>query len=212
MTTNYSAAQRRTVALLTLCALALAAPLCATEIDDEPDNEFIEVESTTIMDAPEPAIDAKGGTDAAMVRHGKYMVELLGCGACHTDGALIGAPRTDRRLAGSRIGIAIDSPLDRKFPAVTYPANLTPDPATGLGQWSDTDIARAIRAGTDRHGRRLRAVMPWSGYARISDEDIAAIVAYLKSIPPVVHRVPAKVARGKRATEQYVYFGVYQDR
>ena len=192
-------------AFVAVVAMTASACVSATETD-----QYIEIESVSVMDAPSPRDSDLSDEERDRVMHGKYLIELLGCGACHTDGALIGAPDSERLLAGSRVGIAIDSPLDRPFPAVTYPPNLTPDDATGLGRWSDEDIARAIRAGTDRHGRALRAVMPWGGYARISDSDIDAIVAYLRNIEPVGHNVPAPVPRGREAKEDFVYFGVYQ--
>jgi hypothetical protein len=55
-------------------------------------------------------------------------------------------------------------------------------------------------------------VMPWQAYAKISDDDLAAIVAYLRSIEAINHRVPDEVAPGQRATEPFVYFGVYRSR
>jgi hypothetical protein len=139
-------------------------------------------------------------------------VELLGCGACQTDGALIGAANTHKALAGSRIGIAWSNPLGDKYPGVVYPPNITPDLETGIGKWSDPQIADAIRAGIGRHGSRRISTMPWPGYAKIYDEDIAAITAYLRSIEPVVHRVPDEVAPGQPASEPFVYFGVYRSR
>jgi hypothetical protein len=54
--------------------------------------------------------------------------------------------------------------------------------------------------------------MPWSGFARLTDEDTAAIVSYLRSIPPIAHRVPARVAPGTPARAPFVYFGVYERR
>ena len=52
--------------------------------------------------------------------------------------------------------------------------------------------------------------MPWPAYAQLSDEDINAIVAYLRSLPPVRHQVPANVPPGNEASAPYVHFGVYQ--
>ena len=54
--------------------------------------------------------------------------------------------------------------------------------------------------------------MPWQGYAKISDDDLVAIVSYLRGIEPVHHEVPAEVAPGQRAREEFVYFGVYRSR
>jgi mono/diheme cytochrome c family protein len=140
------------------------------------------------------------------------MVELLGCGVCHTDGALVGAPDTDRLLAGSRTGIAYTSPLEYRDPGVVFPPNITPDEETGIGRRSDEQILLAIRAGLSTHVGRPIALMPWQGYAALSDDDANAIVAYLRSIKPIRHRVPAEVHPGSKGTEPFVYFGVYAER
>ncbi|MGB5721207.1 MAG: hypothetical protein WBM34_10965, partial [Woeseiaceae bacterium] len=67
-------------------------------------------------------------------------------------------------------------------------------------------------AGTGRHGSRRLATMPWRGYAKISDDDVTAIVSYLRSIEPVRHRVPDEVEPGHRASHTFVYFGVYRSK
>ena len=143
---------------------------------------------------------------------GRYLVELLGCGACHTNGALIGDPDPLRQLAGSRVGIAFSNPLGDSRPGIVYPSNITPDVKTGIGAWTEDQVVAAIRAGKGRHGKRRIAVMPWQGYAKLSREDAMAIAAYLLSIPPVSHDVPDEVEPGSRAQDPYVYFGVYQRR
>ena len=115
-------------------------------------------------------------------------------------------------LAGSKVGIAWSNPLGDEYPGIVYPPNITPDMETGIGSWSDPQIANAVRSGIGRHGDRRISVMPWRGYATISNEDIDAIVAYLRSIEPISHAVPAEVSPGKRATSPFVYFGVYRSR
>lgn len=201
---------------LVLSALILAFG-CATEsVDDEPRydplDDYQEVDAKTILDAPDIDLEAVAMDSRDAVMRGKYMIELLGCGACHTDGALVGTPDFSKSLAGSSVGIAYTNPLEYVLPGVVYPANLTPDVETGLGGWSDAQIIAAIRAGQGQHGERLGLIMPWGGYALISDEDITAIVAYLRNIEPVRHRVPTNVEPGMPATDEYVHFGVYQSR
>ena len=137
---------------------------------------------------------------------------MLGCGTCHTDGALIGEPRSDRWLAGSSIGIAYSNPLEVDNPGVLFPRNLTPDKETGLGMWTEEEIARKIRTGIDRHGGASVPVMPWPAFARFSDTDVTAIVAYLRSLPAVSHAVPVTVPPGTKTKHQYVHFGVYRSR
>ncbi len=112
----------------------------------------------------------------------------------------------------SRIGIAYANPLGEERPGIIYPPNITPDLETGIGNWNDIQIGVAIRAGRSRHGQGGNTVMPWPGYSRLTDEDLDAIVAYLRSIEPVEHRVPQPVEPGSPARAPYVYFGVYERR
>jgi hypothetical protein len=90
------------------------------------------------------------------------------------------------------------------------PANLTPDPATGIGNWSVAQIVTMLQSGVDSHGARALAVMPFGAYARLRPEDAEAVAVYLKSLPPVQHRVPENVRAGQRTRAPYVHFGVYR--
>lgn len=200
--------------------LALIAPFilaaCATETTTEaaydPLQDYQEVETTTILDAPSATPGNFAPEHLYQVERGEYLVELLGCGACHTDGALEGAPDFDKALAGSHIGIAYMNPLGDEAPGIIYPPNLTPDEETGLGLWSDKQIERAIRVGVGRHAGRKIAIMPWQGYTKMTEEDVTSIVSYLRSIDPVRHKVPDEVRPGEKAKNPFVYFGVYRSR
>ena len=172
--------------------------------------DYEEVSSQSILDAPSPVPGSFAPADRGMVERGEYLVELLGCGICHTDGALEGGADMDKRLAGSRTGIAYTSPLQVDRPGVVYPPNITPDTDTGIGSWTDQQIENAITAGLGTHVRRRIISMPWQGYSRLSEDDARAIVLYLRSIKPIRHNVPADVEPGKRATAPFVYFGVYR--
>ena len=68
--------------------------------------------------------------------------------------------------------------------------NITPDAETGIGNWSDDTVARAIREGIGHDGRSLFPMMPYQMYSRMSDEDLASIVTYLRSIEPVRNPLP----------------------
>lgn len=78
------------------------------------------------------------------------------------------------------------------FPGVLAASNLTPDPDTGLGKWTDGEILRAIREGVDREGNALFPIMPYGHFRHMSDEDGASIVAYLRTLRPVRYAKPAK--------------------
>ena len=68
--------------------------------------------------------------------------------------------------------------------------NLTPDPETGIGTWTDDQLARAIREGIGHDGRTLFPIMPYQRFREMSDEDLASIVVYLRSLPPVRNPLP----------------------
>ena len=200
----------------TILGLIVLAPLvlvaCAADDAYDPLEEYVELDAATVLDAPAARPGRYAPEYAGQVERGEYLIELLGCGACHTDGALIGEPDPRRVLAGSRTGIAWSNPLGDAKPGVVFPSNITSDVETGIGGWSDVQIANAIRFGAGRHGAGGIRVMPWPGYAQITDDDVAAMVAYLRSIDPVRHRVPDNVEPGRESPEPFVYFGVYQRR
>ncbi len=187
----------------------LLLPAACSTTPRNPLRDFEPVEATTYFDSPA----AQSTTaDPATVEHGRYLVGLLGCESCHTDGALIGAPRRDRQLAGSDVGIAFSNPMVEPNPGIVYPRNLTPDLKTGIGAWTVQEIVDAIRTGVGRDGRQHLPVMPWPGYEKLNDADAGAIAAYLLALPPVAHEVPHNVKPGERAAAPYVHFGVYQSR
>jgi hypothetical protein len=140
------------------------------------------------------------------VARGEYLVGLLGCTSCHTDGQLFNKPKKERFLAGSEIGIAY---TNDERPGVVFPANLTSDDKTGLGRWTAEEITRNIRFGIDKHGRQQLPIMPWPGYQQMAIEDAEAITAYLMSLPPIKHRVPENVAPNEVSKFPFVRFGVY---
>ena len=117
------------------------------------------------------------------IERGKYLVTISGCGTCHTPGVLLGKPDMTRTLAGSEVGFGIPGV------GVFVGGNLTPDKETGLGAWTSDQIVTAIRKGKRPDGSELSGVMPSASFSRLSDEDAAAIAAFLKSIPRVNNKV-----------------------
>lgn len=122
-------------------------------------------------------------TTAAMtpLQRGEYLVAVTGCNDCHTPGTFYGAPDFKRTLAGSELGW--QGPW-----GVSYASNLTPDPETGLGSYTDAEIERALRSGVKKNGSPIMPPMPWPSYTRFSPEDMSALIVYLRSIPPIKHK------------------------
>jgi hypothetical protein len=195
-----------------LTCIAVSFMLTACTTTTNPLQEYDALIPSTVLEAPVAGIAASNNYEPERVEHGKYLVELLGCGSCHTDGALIGQPSQDKRLAGSQVGIAYSNPLEEKNPGIVFPSNLTTDLETGLGSWSDTEIIQMIRSGVDRHGKRQLSIMPWQAYSKISEQDSQAIVAYLRGLAPVKHSIPEAVQRGQKTTRPFIHFGVYRKR
>ena len=121
--------------------------------------------------------------DDAHVARGRYLVTIAGCSDCHTPGALLGRPDMKRYLGGSDVGFAIPGA------GVFVGQNLTPDKETGLGKWTDAQVITAIRTGKTPEGRELSPVMPYPALSHLADADAQAIVAFLKSLPPVTNQV-----------------------
>jgi mono/diheme cytochrome c family protein len=135
-----------------------------------------------------PTTQEKVEATEARVERGNYLVNsVMSCGACHTprvQGTWLGGERADAYLAG---GSLFDDP-EQTF-KVSVP-NITQDPETGIGAWTDDQIMRAIRDGIHREDDRLMfPPMPFYMYDTLSDEDVRAVVAYLRTVPPVKNRV-----------------------
>jgi len=133
-------------------------------------------------------------TQAEKVARGEYLTTIAACNDCHTPGTFYGAPDFGRKLAGSELGWV--GPW-----GTTYARNLTPDPETGIGSWSEDDIVKTIRTGQRADGSEVLPPMPWPMYSNMPDEDAYAIAAYLKSLPAVSHKVPDKLPPGTKAAK-----------
>jgi mono/diheme cytochrome c family protein len=120
----------------------------------------------------------------SQLERGRYLVETVAaCGNCHTPKGPNG-PLTDKKLAGGDIIKHAD------FTAAT--PNITPDPETGIGKWTDHQIFAAIREGRRPDGTLIGPAMPSRSYRHLADEDVEAIVAYLRSVPPVYNPISIK--------------------
>ena len=165
--------------------------------------------SSALLGAEPPKKPLTFGTSPEVAR-GKYLVAILGCDDCHTPmkmGAKGPEPDMARRLSGH--------PQEFKLPkapapdlkgwawagavtntafggpwGVSYAINLTPDP-TGLGPWTEENFVKALKEG--KHlgvGRPINPPMPWPAYRNATEDDLKAVYAYLKTVPPVKNQAP----------------------
>ena len=117
---------------------------------------------------------------------GQYLVENLGCFGCHGEHDWT---QHDAPLLPGTKGEGSNFSLEG-LPGRVFPPNITPNPETGAGTWTDDQLARAIREGIGHDGRALFAFMPYPDFRYMSDEDLASVIVYLRSIPPVRKAVP----------------------
>jgi len=117
---------------------------------------------------------------------GKYLVEgLVQCPFCHSDYDFTTRPA--RPVAGRKGGGHVFDHEEMELPEgnVVVAPNITPDPDYGAGRWKDSDFVRALRQGIGHDGRALYPMMPYQYFRAISDEDLASIIVYERSLAPV---------------------------
>jgi mono/diheme cytochrome c family protein len=121
------------------------------------------------------AARAHGQTDKDLIAKGQYIFAVAGGCACHTDPK--GTPH-----AGAR-------PFPIPFGTV-YSTNITQDKETGLGAWTDQQIHDATVKGISRNGSRILPVMPFEAYSGMAQEDLKALIAYMRTLKPVKKATP----------------------
>jgi mono/diheme cytochrome c family protein len=119
-------------------------------------------------------------SEVSLIDQGRYLATAGDCVSCHTRPK--GAP-----FAG---GLPLTTPF-----GVIYSANITPDPATGIGAWSEQQFARALHEGIAADGRHLYPAFPYTAYTKVTDQDVHAIYAYLRSLRPVRYTPPPNEMR-----------------
>jgi mono/diheme cytochrome c family protein len=109
----------------------------------------------------------------ALAMRGRYLYTVTSCALCHGPSGAGGGKISWRPMG------------------TLWTRNITPDPDTGIGRWSDTQIARAIRSGVAADGRPLHwQGMIWDHLSNLDEEDVRALVVYLRAMPPVARQVP----------------------
>jgi len=171
---------------------------------------FVAAVGLATLTRSEAQESAEGRPPSHVVERGEYLVKIMGCNDCHTPwkmGANGPEPDMSRFLSGhpEQIGplpntkpeggwLYSGSPTNTAYTGpwgVSYAFNLTPEQNTGLGIWTEEMFVKTIRTG--RHmgtSRPINPPMPWPAYRNGSDGDLKAIYAYLRTIKPIVNRVP----------------------
>ncbi len=144
------------VGVATLAAGLAVVPLALNGTDDSP--------------GAAPALSGAPVTADVLAR-GQYLATAADCIACHT------VPDSHRPFAG---GVAFKLPI-----GIIYSSNITADPVSGIGRWSDDEFVRAVREGVRNDGQHLYPAFPYTSYTRLARSDVLAIKAYLMSLPPI---------------------------
>lgn len=124
------------------------------------------------------AFTHESGQAFSEVERGRYLVTVADCGACHTE-------PNGRAFAGGR-------PIETPFGKIAA-ANITPDAETGIGSWTDTDLANALQRGIGKDGHMIYPAMPFVYYTKMTRADVNAIHAYLRTVAPVRRSVQSNL-------------------
>lgn len=175
-------------------------------------------------ESQQPEAAQAGLTAEDLVKRGEYLVNLGGCHDCHSPKE--NSPQGPQVIKSVMLsGYPADRPIMQGDPnvlkqgwvlfvpdltsasgpwGVSFSANLTPD-QTGTGNWTEENFLRALKEGKYKglaNSRQLLPPMPWQNFANVTDEDIRAIFAYLKTIPPVSNIVPAAIIPDQKPAQQ----------
>ena len=137
-----------------------------------------------------PLTNIKYERTAQRLKQGEYLANsILMCFTCHSprNWEAPGSPPFDDKKGSGGTIVYQDSTNRMIAP------NITPDMETGAGSWTDDMFARAIREGVGHDGRALSGAMPYFFFKNLSDEDLASVIVYLRSLPPVHNPVPPTV-------------------
>lgn len=199
---------RRNLASLVAAAFLAVALTVACRKEEAP--AAAQAEPAPAAGAEPAAAAAPAAVSPELVGGGRYLVTIMGCNDCHTPykmGKTGPEPDMTRMLSGHPEGMKLSPPPKLEEPwgmastvtntawagpwGISYTSNLTPDQNTGMGIWTEDMFIRAMRTGKHMGtSRTILPPMPWPWYGKMRDDELKAIFAYLKSIPPIRNRVP----------------------
>lgn len=143
--------------------------------------------------ATETAVVSKEDSLKKVVARGEYLaVHVAACMHCHS-------MRDFRKFAGPTVpgtegggGEKFDHSILDAIPGVFYSRNITPDPETGIGTWTDDEVLRAITQGISKNGDTLFPLMPYANFNRMAKDDLMSIIAYLRTLKPIKNKIPPR--------------------
>ena len=172
---------------------------------------LIALSATVYMAQTKAPAAAPGNAD--QVARGKYLILIQDCNGCHTPFVngepdlkrmFMGHPESEKitgpptKAAGWPTAISNSNTAWSTPVGLAFTSNLTSDPETGIGKWTEDMFVKAIRTG--KHlgaGRPIMPPMPWKMYSNATDADLKAIFAYLRTVPPIKNKVPDPIMAKK---------------
>lgn len=196
-----------TITTLVALGAVIMRLLSCSSVESKPvDNSAANAKTTTTEQSPE-----------SKVARGQYLVNLAGCHDCHSPKIFTPTATlfdSSKLLSGFPAGGEIPPVDDRAFGpgfwmlfnreltayvgpwGTTFAINITPDSATGIGAWREIDFIKAMKTGKHlghEQGRPILPPMPWVKFSKLSEEDLAAIFAYLRTVPPYHNKTPEAI-------------------
>lgn len=140
--------------------------------------------------APDSTSEKKGNAE-----NGEYLVNIAGCLDCHSQRQFefFSGPI---RKGTEGMGGQLFSYKTFALPGEMYSKNITSDTATGIGNWTDAEVIRAITQGISKNGDSLFPLMPYDHFSKLAKQDILDIVAFIRTLPPIENKVPARQLMG----------------
>lgn len=141
----------------------------------------------------EPKADNKEDSLQKVLARGEYLANNVAtCIHCHSqrDFNKFSGPVVPGTEGGG--GFAFDGKIADFIPGVIYGKNITPDPETGIGTWSDDEILKAITQGIRKNGDTLFPLMPYASFNRMAKDDLMSIIAYIRTLKPIKNKVPER--------------------
>lgn len=126
-----------------------------------------------------------------VVERGEYLANAVaGCMDCHSkrDFTKYSGPVIPGTEGGG--GLVFNEKFG--LPGVLYGKNITPDPETGIGNWTDDEVLRAMTQGISKNGDTLFPLMPYANFNRMDKEDLVSIIAYIRTLKPIKNQIPAR--------------------
>ena len=138
---------------------------------------------------PDPAL-LESAEKVSLAERGRYLYTVTSCAFCHGNNGAGGSKISARTGFGT-----------------LWVSNISSDPTTGIGEWSNAEIARAIRSGISRDGGPLHwQGMVWDHLSNLAEEDMAALIVYLRTLPPVKNEIPAPSPPSPTDCEEYTFY------